>query len=112
MVAEWQGGGEQVTIALFAGRGGLGDPDSVPEGEVVGGGQGPAVRLGGRLLLAVAVQDGGQHAQRLAWQGGWGDRLGELFLCRHCAMRLRPALAAQGWSLWLIGEPEFATSTR
>jgi hypothetical protein len=40
------------------------------------------------------------------------DRLGELFLCRHCAMRLRPALAAQGWSLWLIGEPEFATSTR
>jgi hypothetical protein len=24
------------------------------------------------------------------------DRLGELFLCRHCAMRLRPVLAAQG----------------
>jgi len=24
------------------------------------------------------------------------DRLGELFLCRHCAMPLRPALAAQG----------------
>ena len=40
------------------------------------------------------------------------DRLGELFLCRHCAMRLWPALAAQGWSLWLIGEPEFATGTR
>ena len=40
------------------------------------------------------------------------DRLGELFLCRHCAMRLWPALAAQGWSLWLIGEPEFATSAQ
>jgi hypothetical protein len=24
------------------------------------------------------------------------DRLGELFLCRHCAMRLRLVLAAQG----------------
>jgi hypothetical protein len=32
------------------------------------------------------------------------DRLGELYLCGHCAMRLRPALAAQGWSLSLIGE--------
>ena len=40
------------------------------------------------------------------------DRLGELFLCRHCAMRLWPALAAQGWSLWLIGEPEFATGAQ
>ena len=36
------------------------------------------------------------------------DRLGELYLCRHCAMRLWPALAAQGWSLWLIDEPAFA----
>ena len=33
------------------------------------------------------------------------DRLGELYLCGHCAMRLWPALAAQGWSLWSIGEP-------
>jgi hypothetical protein len=24
------------------------------------------------------------------------DRIGELFLCRHCAMRLRSALVAQG----------------
>ena len=39
-------------------------------------------------------------------------RLGELFLCRHCAMRLWPALATQGWSPWLIGEPAFATSAR
>jgi hypothetical protein len=36
------------------------------------------------------------------------DRLGELYLCGHCAMRLWPALAAQGWSLWLIGEPALA----
>ena len=40
------------------------------------------------------------------------DRLGELYLCRHCAMRLWPALAAQGWSLWLIGEPAFAARVR
>jgi len=31
-------------------------------------------------------------------------RDGELYLCRHCANRLRPALAAQGWTIWLIGE--------
>jgi hypothetical protein len=37
------------------------------------------------------------------------DRLGELGLCRHRAM---PALAAQGWSLWLIDEPAFATRAR
>jgi acetyl esterase len=40
------------------------------------------------------------------------DRLGELYLCRHCAMRLWPALAAQGWSLWLIGEPVLAAPAR
>ena len=40
------------------------------------------------------------------------DCQGELFLCRHCAMRLRPVLAAQGWSTWLIGKPVFATSAR
>ena len=37
---------------------------------------------------------------------------GELFLCRHCAMRLWPALAAQDWGSWLIGEPAFATRAR
>jgi hypothetical protein len=40
------------------------------------------------------------------------DRLGELYLCGHCAMRLWPALAAQGWSLWLIGEPALAAPAR
>ncbi|MGH3201599.1 MAG: hypothetical protein ACRDOA_16540 [Streptosporangiaceae bacterium] len=40
------------------------------------------------------------------------DRLGELFLCGPCAMRLWPALADQGWSLWLIGEPALATRVR
>jgi hypothetical protein len=40
------------------------------------------------------------------------DRLGELYLCRHCAMRLWPALAEQGWSLWLVREPALATSAR
>ena len=40
------------------------------------------------------------------------DRLGELYLCRHCAMRLWPALAAQGWALWLVDEPVLATRAR
>ena len=33
------------------------------------------------------------------------DRLGVFALRGYCAMRLGPALAAQGWCLWLIGEP-------
>ena len=40
------------------------------------------------------------------------DRLGELYLCRHCAVRLWPALADQGWSLWLADEPGLARSAR
>ena len=43
------------------------------------------------------------------------DRLGELYLCRSCAMRLWPALAAQGWCLWLVSEsaePALAARTR
>jgi len=40
------------------------------------------------------------------------DRLGELYLCGHCAMRLWPALAAQGWCLWLIDEPALAARAR
>jgi hypothetical protein len=31
-------------------------------------------------------------------------RGGELYLCRHCANRLWPALWAQGWEIWLIAE--------
>jgi len=31
-------------------------------------------------------------------------RRGELYLCEDCAMRLWPALAAQGWDLWFLGE--------
>jgi ribosomal protein S14 len=31
-------------------------------------------------------------------------RNGELYLCRHCANQLWPALSAQGWAIWLIDE--------
>jgi hypothetical protein len=58
-----------------------------------------------RCRQASRQHPAGNHRYRADWQG-------ELFLCRHCAMRLRPVLAAQGWSTWLIGEPVFATSTR
>jgi hypothetical protein len=34
------------------------------------------------------------------------DRDGELYLCRHCANQLWPALYAQGWSVRLAGEHE------
>jgi len=30
-------------------------------------------------------------------------RNGELYLCRHCTVRLRAALSAQGWAIWPIG---------
>ena len=31
-------------------------------------------------------------------------RHGELYLCQHCTVQLRPALSAQGWAIWLIGQ--------
>ena len=31
-------------------------------------------------------------------------RDGELNLCRHCTVRLRTALSAQGWAIWPIGQ--------
>jgi hypothetical protein len=58
-----------------------------------------------RCRQASSQHPAGNRRYRADWQG-------ELFLCRPGAMRLRPALAAQGWSTWLIGEPVFATSGR
>jgi hypothetical protein len=46
-VAGGQGGGEDVAVALVAVRGGLGDPDGVQDGEVVGVGQVLPHHLGG-----------------------------------------------------------------
>ena len=28
------------------------------------------------------------------------DKRGELYLCRHCAPRLWPALSAEDWAIW------------
>ncbi len=39
------------------------------------------------------------------------ERLGELYLCGHCAMRLWPALAGQGWNLGLIDDAALAVRT-
>jgi hypothetical protein len=30
------------------------------------------------------------------------------YLCRHCTNRLWPALSAQGWTMWLVGEHALA----
>ena len=32
------------------------------------------------------------------------DRIGELYLCRHCASRPRPALSAHGWTIWTVNK--------
>ena len=69
-----QGGGEQVAVALLAGGGGFGGPDRVQQGQVVGVGEGLLAGLGGRVLLAVAVQHAGQHPQRRAGRSGRGGR--------------------------------------
>lgn len=39
------------------------------------------------------------------------DRNGELYLCRHCANLLRPALSAQGWNIRLIREQLAVSAT-
>ena len=60
-------------VALVAGGGGLGGPDRVQQGEVVGVGQGLVSCLGGGVLLAVAVQHAGQDGEGLLcswWRAG------------------------------------------
>ena len=72
-VAGRQGVHEQVAVPLVPGRGGLGGPDRVQDGQVVDVGQGLVAGLGGGVLLAVAVQHAGQHGERLRWRGGGGS---------------------------------------
>ena len=64
-----QVGQEQVPVVLLAGRGGLGGPDRVEDGQVIGVGQGMLPGLGRGGLLAVAVQHAGQHGERVAGAG-------------------------------------------
>ena len=83
-VAGRQDGHEQVRVALLAGRGGLGGPDRVQNGQVVGVGQGLVPGLGGGALLAVMVQHAGQHGQAgvhgAALGGVVGDGVAQLGL--------------------------------
>jgi len=58
-------GREELCVPLLAGGGGLGGPDSVQDGQVVGIGQCTLPGLGRRLLLAVSVQDLGEHPKRI-----------------------------------------------
>ena len=76
-VAGREGLHEQVLVALLAGRGGLGGPDGVQDGQVIGVSQGAVPVLGGGQELAVSFQDGGQHGQRFAGRGGRGGRGGD-----------------------------------
>ena len=76
-VARRQVGHEQVFVPLGAGVLGLGDPDGVQDRQVVDVEQGLVPGLGGRMLLAVAAQDGGEHDQWFAGQGWRGGRGGE-----------------------------------
>jgi hypothetical protein len=51
-----QAGHQKVLVVLLAGRGGLGGPDRVQDGQVVGVGQGLLPSLGRGGLLAISVQ--------------------------------------------------------
>jgi hypothetical protein len=51
-----QAGHQKVPVLLLAGRGGLGGPDRVQDGQVVGVGQGLLPGLGRGGLLAISVQ--------------------------------------------------------
>ena len=64
-----QGSQEQVTVAPPTGGGGLGCPDRVQHGQVVGIGQSLLAGRGRRQLLAVVIEYAGQHAQRRARRG-------------------------------------------
>ena len=75
-VAGRQGVHEQGAVGLLPGRGGLGGPDRMQDGQVVRVGQGLVAGLGGRALLAVAVQHPGQHGQRLPRRRGPGRAAG------------------------------------
>ena len=37
---------------------------------------------------------------------------GELYLCRHCAARLWPALSSQGWAIYLVNGLALAPQAR
>jgi hypothetical protein len=39
------------------------------------------------------------------------EHRGQLYLCRDCASRHWPALAAQGWSIWVACELALAPQT-
>ena len=100
-----QGGHEQVLVPLLAGRGGLGGPDRVQHGQVVGVGESLLAGLGGGVLLAVAVQDGGQHAQRLtgAQRAGWRGLIRRSVRHesgRSGTVRERAGGRGPGWRVW------------
>ena len=69
-VAGRQDGHQPGAVGLVPDGGGLGGPDRVQDGQVVGVGQGLAAGLGGGVLLAVAVQHAAQHSERVR-RGGW-----------------------------------------
>jgi hypothetical protein len=41
-------------------------------------------------------------AVRAAYRASRG---GQLYLCGHCTVRMRPALSAQGWDIWPMAAP-------
>ena len=68
-VAGRERGHDQVAVAVVAGGCGFGGPDRVEDGQVVGVGQVALPDRGGGQLGAVAVEDVGEHGDRLARVG-------------------------------------------
>jgi ribosome-binding protein aMBF1 (putative translation factor) len=40
------------------------------------------------------------------------QKRGELYLCRHCALRFGPALSAQDWTIWPVSAHALAPQAR
>jgi hypothetical protein len=62
-------GRDELAVAVVPRVAGIGGPDRVKDGQVVGIGQVAAPGLAGREFGAVAAQDVGQHGDRLTFAG-------------------------------------------
>ena len=94
----WPGGSaamHQLPVPVVAGAAGLGGPDRVQDGQVVGVGQVPPPGLGGGQLGAVAAQDVGEHGDRLARVSSAHRRAGGLVWQESLAFAADAVVAVQ-----------------
>ncbi len=55
-------------------------------------------------MIAEAIESTVRRFGVRGCAGRMAQEFGELYLCRHSANELWPALSAQGWTIWRIDE--------